>query len=302
MKTEKKISVLMPVYNGGEYLFESVQSILNQTFSYFELIIINDGSTDNSFTIMNELANNDPRVVVIQQKNMGIVAALNNGLVHAQGDYIIRMDSDDVAEPNRFQIQYDFMEKNPRVVAAGSYCRFFGDQSRLYKRPIAHPHCEAMLLLMNCLVHPSVILRASVLKKHNLVYREAYKYAEDYKLFSELSTFGEITNIPQVLLRYRTHANQTTVQKKTIQEDVHIQIACENIASKGVNIDKYLLARFIWPDETISISAYIKKCVVVISLLLRCNIKSRRFLTTELLKISAKNIFNKLGVQRSFWG
>lgn len=302
MKTEKEISVLMPVYNGGEYLFESVQSILNQTFSHFELIIINDGSTDNSFTIINGIANNDSRVVVIQQKNMGIVAALNNGLAHAQGKYIVRMDSDDIAEPNRFQIQYDFMEKNPRVVAAGSYCRFFGDQSRLFKRPIAHKHCEAMLLLMNCLVHPSVILRTSVLRQNNLVYREAYKYAEDYKLFSELSTFGEVTNIPQVLLKYRTHSNQTTVQKKKIQEDVHIQIACENIAYKGVNIDKSLLASFIWPNENINAFLYLKKCISVISLLLRCNIKSRRFLTTELFKISAKNMFNKLGMQRSFWG
>src|ERR1700730_9938332 len=114
-----RISVLMPVFNNDRYIVEAVESILNQTVTDFEFVIVDDGSTDQTGTILAGYESRDPRIRGIRQKNGGIVSALNSGMAFCRGEYIARMDSDDISEPNRFSLQMDYLDNNPDCVVGG---------------------------------------------------------------------------------------------------------------------------------------------------------------------------------------
>lgn len=205
------ISVLMPVYNGEKYLIEAIESILNQTYTDFEFIIINDGSSDNSELILRNLLKRDPRIQVISRGNRGLTASLNEGLGYVQGKYIARMDADDVAFPERFVQQITFLEHNPNYVAVGSRVLLI-DSEGLPIRPFAQQtnHEEIDAAHMDgkggAIVHPAVMLRRDALQKIGN-YREAMEPAEDLDLFLRLAEIGKLANLPEMLLKYRMQVN-----------------------------------------------------------------------------------------------
>ena len=123
------VSVVMSVYNSEKYLPEAIESILNQTYTNFEFIIINDGSTDNSLRIIKEYANKDKRIIVISRENKGLIFSLNEGIEVSKGKYIIRMDADDISLPNRLKIQLDFMEKNKDIAICGTVAITFDENN-----------------------------------------------------------------------------------------------------------------------------------------------------------------------------
>ena len=209
------ISVILPVYNAEAYVREAVESILAQSFTDFELIIINDGSTDGSGAILRELARRDARIVLVERPNDGLVSALNAGIESARADLIARMDADDVAMPERFALQHARMVKEPELAVLGSLIRWMdrvGNVIELANQPLT-PKAIARCLEQGCPVaHPTVMMRrgAAVLKAGG--YRKAFCPAEDCDLWLRMSELGyAIANLPQPLLNYRWHDANVSV-------------------------------------------------------------------------------------------
>lgn len=206
------ISVLMPVFNAEKYLVEAVDSILHQSYSNFELLIFDDGSTDNSLKIIKSC--NDPRIKFFHSaKNIGYVKHLNKGIDIAKGKYIVRMDADDVAYSTRLEEQINFMEKEPSVGVCGTFVEVFGKIAYIARHPIKHEQMIVNLLYFTPIIHPSVIIRKEVLDHYRIRYKQAFLYAEDTELWYQLSKVTRLANIPKVLLKYRTHDHNVSVTK-----------------------------------------------------------------------------------------
>jgi len=203
-----KISVLLPCYNAEKYIKDSIDSILAQTYQNIEFIIIDDGSTDLSLSIIKSLAATDPRIQFFSRENRGLAKTLNQGIDIASGRYIARMDQDDIAHPERLQKQFAFMENNPHVGVCGTWAQTFGTKSRLLKMPVTNNEIKARLFFESPFVHPAVMIRKDVLHHFKLYYRVVV--AEDYDLWSRASKFCEYHNLPEVLLDYRIHPTQIT--------------------------------------------------------------------------------------------
>lgn len=208
------VSVLMPVYNAEKYLREAIDSILNQTYRNFEFIIINDGSTDNSADIVRSY--DDARIVFVDnKKNQGLVTVLNQGLDMARGEYIARMDSDDISLPTRFAKQVMFMEKHPDVGVLGTFFHIFGGIDRIETKK-KYPSLADMLPT-SPVGHPTVMMRKSVFDKYNLRYDARYKHAEDYELWTRVIDFSRVANLPTVLLNYRWSGDNVSVKHEAEQ-------------------------------------------------------------------------------------
>jgi len=206
------VSVLMPVYNAELYLREAIESVLNQTYTDFEFIIINDGSTDNSESII--LSYSDNRIKYIKNEtNLKLIATLNKGIKLAQGDFLARMDADDICAIERLEKQVSFLKNNNDYVAVGScYDKIdlLGDKIESVKLPLVSEEVFYSLHFFNPICHPSVLMRNSILKEYNLNFDENYIHAEDYEFWTRLIQYGKIRNLPDTLLKYRVHETQVS--------------------------------------------------------------------------------------------
>lgn len=205
-----KISVVLPVYNGEKYLKESIDSILNQTFSDFEFIIVNDGSTDKTEEIIESY--NDGRIKYFKKENSGIVDSLNYGIEKSNTDLIVRMDADDISNPSRLQKLLNFMENNGEVDICGSWAEKInenGDQKGVLNYPpIKDKEIRKYAYLHNPFIHPSVIFRKKIFD--DVGGYKNFKHVEDYELWIRLLQKGIGHNIPECLIKYRIHGNQIT--------------------------------------------------------------------------------------------
>ena len=215
-----KISVIMPVYNAEKYLNEAIDSILNQTFGDFELIIINDGSTDSSVEIIKNY--NDSRIRFIDNKTNEIyMKRLNEGIELAHGEYIARMDADDISLPQRFEKQVEFLDKNPDIGIVGTFWKSFGAEECVVELPQFPAEVQVFSIFHSPFGHPSVMFRKSFFDKYGLRYDENCPYAEDYDLWTKALNYFGGANIGEVLLNYRVHENAVSVAKAQIQRDMH---------------------------------------------------------------------------------
>ena len=217
----------MAVYNTEKYLAEAIESILNQTLKDFELIIINDKSTDNSLRIIKEYMKRDKRIILINNKiNSGPAASRNNGLKIAKGKYIAVMDSDDISLPERFKIQYNFLENNKDVFLISSNVLFINELSKIINRKsivVPSNKIEITLPKRNCIWHPSIIFR----NDKNTFYRKKFMYAQDYDLYLNLLTKSKkIVNLNLKLIKYRVHKNSIT-GSKTLKQELFVEKAKE---------------------------------------------------------------------------
>lgn len=207
----------MPVYNCESYIAEAIESILNQTYIYFELIIIDDYSTDGTLAVISRYE--DPRIrLVKKERNTGLIASLNTGIDMAIGKYIARMDGDDISLQNRFETQVNFMETNPHVVLCGTWFKIIPTDV-IIKHPISHNDIKIALLEYCAFGHSTVMLRRSVIVQESLKYLDTFVAAEDFELWTRIITKGLVANIPQVLLYYRQHAGQVSNKMSSIQYD-----------------------------------------------------------------------------------
>lgn len=201
-----KISVLMPVYNGEKYIKEAIDSILQQTFSNFELLIVNDGSNDRSEEIIKNY--NDNRIRLLKnERNLGLVKTLNIGLDATEGEYVARMDQDDISCPDRLEKQIVFMEKHPEVGVLGTWTKVLREKDIFIGRYYCnHEEIKASLIFSSPMAHPSVMLRKEVMEKNNLKYKEGSR-TEDYELWSRMIRYTKFANLSKPLLIYRKHSD-----------------------------------------------------------------------------------------------
>lgn len=237
------ITVLLPVYNASAFLKEAIESILNQTFRDFELLIINDGSTDDSENII--LRFGDPRIRYIKnEKNLRLIATLNKGIELSSGKYIARMDADDISLPERLQIQYDFMEQNPEVALCGSWYEAIGSRERLVKYVSGHQPIMLKMLYQCHLCHPSVMIRKRSLDNFSPKFESSFLHAEDYEFFTRIGETYQLDNIQRVLLKYRLHESSVSISNKQIQDDNSIRVKQHLFQKIGLNVSKEELEIF----------------------------------------------------------
>lgn len=232
------ISVVLPVYNAVDYVEESVASILAQTCADFELLAIDDGSTDGSLAVLQRIAKSDSRVILISRENRGLVSTLNEGISVARGTWIARMDADDIALPNRFLRQIQQLDLAGADIC-GSWIRLFGGRAKhLIKHAETHDGIAAELLFGSPFAHPSVMMRASLAK--TLQYDVAWDKCEDYDLWRRAFFAGwRMTNVPEVLLLYRQHSAQistaSSAQQQILTRKVRREYWSVVFSSYGVN-------------------------------------------------------------------
>lgn len=207
------VSVLLPAYNAQRTICESINSILHQTYQNFELIIINDGSTDATAQMI--LSISDKRIRYYENVgNRGLIYTLNRGISLSQGEYISRMDADDISLPTRIEKQVALMEKYPNVIVCGTNISFFGSQSKLKSASnsficfSSSSDFKQFLIKGPGFAHPTVMIRKSILDKYHITYDNNFLFAEDYKLWVDLSYYGDFYNISEKLLKYRLSETQ----------------------------------------------------------------------------------------------
>lgn len=225
------VSVIMPVFNSEKFLDEAIQSILNQTYENFEFLIFDDGSTDNSKEIIESYAILDNRVKpLFSNTNKGYVYHLNHGIEMSEGEFIARMDSDDVALPNRFNQQLNFLKKNLNIAIVGGSSIIINESNNNIGVSIAHdnPIYLWWISFFTCpLIHPSVLIRKSIIKDVG-VYNINRLPAEDFDLWVRVLQHADICNIKDPLIKYRTHSESISFRKMQLQSEKAEEILKEH--------------------------------------------------------------------------
>lgn len=248
------VSVLIPVYNGGTFFRVAVESVLAQTFADFECLILDDGSTDESGRIADELAARDPRVRVIHRENRGLVATLNELVDAARGDLLARMDADDLCLPTRFERQVDFLAREPDAVCVGSGYWMIDEADRTIaqiKVPLDDAAIQASALKGHAPIsHPSAMIRAGALRSAG-GYRAEFYPAEDLDLWLRLGEQGTLANLAEPLLRYRVRSDSISGQAAQGRQRDAARRACADAWARRGLVDMRFEATQEWrPDES----------------------------------------------------
>lgn len=228
-----KVSIIMSVHNDANYLPESIESILNQSLSDFEFIIIDDCSSDNSWSILNHYAQQDSRIVLIKNaENLKLAASLNRGLAIAQGKYIARMDGDDISLPSRLEEQVNYMESHPEVALISTgvlYIDEIGNSLEEYFPPLNFLILRWHLIFSSPLRHPSVLWRRELIQITVGGYNPTDIYSQDFRFFCAISKHFKIETIPKVLLKMRQRAGSVSFAKGEQQDYFSTAISNEQL-------------------------------------------------------------------------
>lgn len=209
MSTAPTVSIIVPAYNAARWLRETIDSVLAQTYPDFELVIVDDASTDDTVAIARDTG--DPRVRVIEsEKNAGAAISRNVGIEAARGEYLAFLDADDIALPQRIERQVSFLERHPDVGLCGSWLQTIGARRDVWTAYRDHDHIKAELLFRSGLLGGTVMCRRSLLMAHGLRYDPAYPISEDYDLWTRCADVMRLANLQEVLLLYRLHGANTT--------------------------------------------------------------------------------------------
>ena len=219
------ISVLMPVYNGEKYLEKAIKSVLFQTFKNYEFVIVDDGSTDGSWKIIQKYSHKDKRIVAIRSsKNLRTSAALNKGLKITKGKYVIRMDADDWSYPDRFQKQYEYMELHPEVGVSGGSIEVCNEKLEVINKR-TYPQTDRMarriIFRYSPFAHPATIWRKEKMMKAG-AYNDNIPLAQDYDLYFRIGGISKFGNIKDTILKLRTHNDASSITKGKFQEQYTI--------------------------------------------------------------------------------
>ncbi|WP_029905233.1 glycosyltransferase [Prevotella sp. 10(H)] len=224
-----KVSVLMPVYNAGKYLSRAIDSIIHQTFKDWELILINDGSTDDSEEIITRYE--EARIYYVKNEtNLGLIKTLNKGIALCGGEYIARMDADDISHPERLKKQVDFLDKHPDYLMCGTNAAVIdnsGKKTGRIRNLTKNDFLQICLLFTPSFVHPSMMIRADVLRQNP--YEVAYKHVEDYELWCRIAKQGKIANLKDELLEYRWHDTNVSVLNNEVQDKLKDKIISDEL-------------------------------------------------------------------------
>lgn len=255
IRCDHLISVIMSIFNEEEeWLIHAIDSILNQTYTKFEFIIINDNPTRNlNEQIVNRYKNLDNRIIYIKNhENIGLTKSLNIGLEIAKGEYIARMDADDYSFPSRLEKQINYLHQHPNIIATGTWVNYFGNINKKNTEYRCSPEeVRNFLMIFTPMAHPTIMIKKEAFSTFGIRYNEEFRYAQDYELFYQLSKVGDLSNIPEILLNYRTANNQISHQnnshQKTLAFELRKKIIREIIGNKLVEE-----LNFLRPDKRIT--------------------------------------------------
>ena len=288
-----KVSVLMPVYNCEAFLTEAVESVLRQTMTDFELIVVDDGSTDGSLAMLERFSDLDRRIRILRLPHAGIVNALNAGVRIARGKYIARLDADDISRGDHLAEQTLFMDTNGNHVLCGCDHIFFGSRLWYARFPRTDGECKSLLALYPCVPHSGAMLRTETLRRSGITYREEYRHAEDYRLWSELAAHGQFANLPKALVRYRIHPAQLGSQHSKEQHQIHSAIAENNLRIHQITgLETGDVHRFLWPLECdqMTLQSYWKEGRLFIERVWNVNRGLNSWLHRRMLTTFTKNL------------
>lgn len=207
------VSVVMPVFNAALYLSAAINSIIHQSFQDWELIVVDDGSSDNSLEIAQGFVAFDGRVKVFTLPHSGVATAANYAISQASGQYLARMDADDVAFPHRLAKQLDFLKQHQGMIAAGTQCVVINEQGKTTGKklfPTSASKIKEMMFYYYPLQQPSLMVNTALLPKDFVWYSPGLEAAEEHELLFKLLQYGEVENMPEFLLFYRIHSHNTT--------------------------------------------------------------------------------------------
>ncbi len=236
--TPPTVSVIMPAYNAKRYVEQTIRSVLAQTFGDFDLLIVDDGSTDGTLPILQRFAAEDSRVIVISRPNTGIVGALNDGIAKACGEFLARMDADDVCRPERFAKQVTYLREHPECVGVGTFIETIDPYGSVLDRLVHETEHDAIdRELMTgrgfAIVHPTIMMRAEAVRRVG-GYRKQWQHSEDLDLFLRLAEIGKLHNLPEYLLQYRMHYESANHLRHDEQRSIKHKLMEEAYARRGV--------------------------------------------------------------------
>lgn len=236
-----RISVLLPVYNAEKFLPEAIESVLGQSYDDFELIAIDDGSNDNSLEILERYSETDNRIRIISRENRGLTPTLNEGIELAIGEYIARMDADDICIPERFAVQLAFLDAHPEICAVGGQVILIDEEGRELT-PFSLPHNHADIDKSHLsgpgseICHPAAMIRTKVLE-HLGGYNEANETAQDFDLWLRMAEVGQLANVDQIVLYYRQHLQSVGYAKRNKQRLTAWRAIKAAAQRRGIRID-----------------------------------------------------------------
>jgi glycosyltransferase involved in cell wall biosynthesis len=285
------VSVLLPVYNAAPYLREAIDSILNQTYKDFELLAINDGSTDGSREILDEYT--DPRIIIIDNpQNMGLIKTLNTGIRHARGEFLARMDADDLSKPDRFEQQINLLKKKPEIGVVGCWVQRFGVDNEVVNYPEHDDEIKASLPFFNSMVHAGAMMRKDLFERNNIEYDINYKDAEDYRLWFQFLPLTKFYSIQEILYFWRIHESQAgfTAPETSIATTKRIKKEVLNLFENNFSEEERLL----WLEIATNNMSYSASTIDLIHKVLNINKKHNVFSHSILerkLRSAWKNAF-----------
>lgn len=239
------ISVGIIAYNAENHINKAIDSVLNQTYNQLEIIIIDDGSQDSTFSLINEY--NDPRIFIFKnRKNRGVAYSRNIYIENAHGEFLAVLDSDDEWLPKKLEIQVQYLLKNPAYTACGTFAfrqKDTKEKSSIWKYPTKKQDIQIRLMWGNIAIHSTIMLRTEILKRERIFYNQKLKQAEDYELYCKLINFGPITNIPKALAIYHLHDKQLTSTRNFEQVTTASLVAATYLSNLG----------FVFSDQTLNL-------------------------------------------------
>lgn len=281
LKQDKHIpalSVVMPTFNAAQYIVGAVNSVLNQTFTDFELLIIDDGSTDNTAEILNKFKV-DKRVRIIRNdKNKGLIETLHQGYELSRSPFIARMDADDICNKQRFKLQLDFLKANSEIGIVGGSIRFFGNViPHTFQFPGNHKSIWPAMLFYCPLAHPAIIFRRELVDKGLMRYDSAFTHAEDYHLWSKLLQKVKVANVHEVVLNYRLHDKQVSSDSSSKQYAASVEVRKQMLIESGVSPTdvEITLHESILRECPLSKPDYLEKVAQWFNRIEKTNIKSK---------------------------
>lgn len=251
MENKPSISVLMPAYNAEKYIAVAIESILNQTFTNFEFIIIDDCSSDKTWGIIKEYSQKDFRIIPLKNdKNVKISKTLNIGIEAARAKYIARMDADDYSYPERLEKQFNYMENNPDIVISGGNIEICDENLfflNVRKYNYNDQDIRKKIFMYSPFCHPAVIFKTNEIKKINM-YNTKYNSAEDYDMYFRIGNLGKFGNIPEIILKLRTR--ESSISQKNSREQEKLTLKIRKLAIKeygysmGLKDNVYFILQF----------------------------------------------------------
>lgn len=292
-----RVSVIMPVYNSEKYICQAIQSVLDQSFSNFELIIINDRSTDRSLEIIKSFV--DRRIVLINNDKKGtIVESRNQGVRLSRGEFIAFLDSDDITHPDRLKAEVVFLEKNPDAGIVGASVRIIDKDGKetgvKWRENISSEKIPIRLLFGNCFSQSSVMLRKKAIPDEG--YRPGF--AEDYDLWVRMLRTWKGFHLPKLLLKYRIHVENTSTRKRALQQESVNQIIQTQLENLGINTEPEDLiihrANYGFAGTDEETKKFIEKRELWLLKLAEANQKSGRYTTKLFNEVLAERFLTTL--------